>query len=1603
MKTKRILSLILACVMVFTMVPFSGPDYVNAAAITTNLALQGTATASDSEASTLGAANAVDGVVNYDANSGQSRWASNTTSASETSPKWLQVDLGSVQTFQSLEIEWERKNASAYKVQISNDASSWTDVYTAASAPAGYRETIRLSAEATARYVRLYITAYGSNAPKRGADGSDVAVNWNTVSVFEFRVLQTVENTNLALAATATASGAEAATLAAGKAADGAAATRWASEARQASAANPHWLQLDLGTSKTISSFAILWERTNATGYCVEVSDDAQTWSPVFSATSQPAMHQQQVNLAAAVQARYIRVRIDTFNSTGVNAAGTSVTWNTVSIYEFEVYGHPLDIQTETLESVAAGIEVPAISAGDTKMQMPEVPDGFEIEFIGADYEQIIGRDLTIYTPIVDKTVSVNFKITKGTESKETNAIAVPVPGNAGITVPENANPEPAVVPELAEWKGSTGNFTISDTSKIVINAAYNAELAKTAEEFKADYEDVTGRTIEIVSGSEADAAAGDFYFTLGAPASEGLMKEGYIAEIGDSVKVRAEDPTGAYWSTRTILQILKQNVTTIPKGITRDYPKFEIRGFIIDVGRKTVELETLKEIAKNMAWYKLNDLQVHLNDCLIFLEDYITIENAYNAYSGFRLESGIKNSEGVGITSTDTYYTKDEFRSFIKDSRDIGVNIIPEIDAPAHALAITKVFPELALESFSGRRPLIDHLNLSNPESIELVKDIFSDYTDGSDPVFDSETTVHIGADEYMANAEQYRAFTDEMLRYIQEDKDRTVRMWGSLTMLKGTTPVRSENVQIDLWNNGWANPQEMYEKGYDLINTQDGTLYMVPAAGYYYDYLNAQSLYSNWKPNVVGNFTLPAGSDQMLGAAYALWNDSIDTRANGISEYDIFDRFFNALPALSEKMWGEGKDKTYAELTQVVAKTATAPNTNPFDKVESIGSEYLNYSFDDAEITDASGNGYDAVSRKNVTQVNGKEGNAIRLAGAESYVETPVKKVGPVNAVSFWIKKDGTSTQEEQIIFESSTKFDNYAIKAVQKETGKVGFSREGYDYSFDYTLPNDTWVHLTIRGMKDKAELYVNNELVSAIGSTAGAQMHTTLVLPIERIGSKTNAFTGLIDEVSVTNGAIPADPSLIPTEGFTITCDNQNAAVSGKEGPAAYAFDGNESTWWHSNYSPKDDLPATIEIDMNAVYNINKFTYVPRTDGNLNGCITSYKLYVRKNASDEWTAITENGTWENSSATKDIKFDAAEARYIKFVAVAGGSGFASASEFKINKVTAAAVTGISLNQTEAVLTGIGSELQLSAEVTPDQASDAAITWETTDAAVAAVDGSGKVTATGEGTVTITARAGDQTASCTVTVQTTPQEKINGFVNRLYDKVLDRTAAAEEIDYYASSLAKKEKTGADVGYGFIFSEEFTNRELGNEAYVEVLYETFMGRASDAGGKAYWINFLENGVSRKYVFKGFVESPEYKDICASSGIDNGTVNLPAAADQNADLTMFVCRLYEKALDRRAESDGLEYHTANILAERVTPVQAAQDFIFSPEFKNRKLSDSDYVKVLYRTFMGREFDQGGLEYHMSRLENGTGREEILLGFAFSPEFKGIIEGFGLK
>ena len=1104
-KASRLLKSSLAVLLAFACVAGSGlPAVVRAEGnagqtpVNTNLAADKTVTAS-AEYGSMPASNLTD-------DDTASRW-----STERDATQWAYVDLGASYDMNYFSVIWESDSvyASAYNIYVSDDTEDWGEPVVSRTDNASGSSEDRLESNVTGQYVKLEVTSMHG---------------YPSVSASDFKVMLKDESQstpqdpeeNVALGRTGYSSSNETADLTADKAFDGDTSTRasrWSSNVGNP----PHWLYVDLGEQRDVKTVRIFWETRKATNYEIQISDDAQDWDTVKTLTERPASTTDTITLDDTVQARYVRLYISASDAKDPDSDGT---WNSISVYEMEVYGGTPAISMGDIGNMIT-VETPTEDSDELVVNLPKV-EGYTVTYNGTDLEQVIDSDLKIYHPVVDKTVNVSFKIVEDeTEDYEFKEIPVTVPGQYAEAESDNA--APAVLPELQEWKGGTGSFTLTGSSRIVYDSE---DLKAAADEMAADFLDLTGREISVVSGDASSVQAGDFFFTMTDDTTLGLMDEGYLMDISDSITVTSETETGAYWATRTILQALKQSdYTTIPQGITRDYPLYKVRGFILDVGRKTFTLDYLEQVVKEMSWYKMNDFQVHLNDNLIGLENK---EDPMTAYSAFRLENDtvkeggyLTDAEGnpltvdgeelqyeQDLTSTDLWYTKEEFKNFIQESRELGVNIVPEIDTPAHSLALTKVLPELRYGT-SGRQN--DHLDLvdSYDQCLAFVQTIFSEYLD--EGVFDQDTIVHIGADEYNASSEAYRKFVNDMIDFVEET-GRQARVWGSFTAASQGEDIDAEGVQINLWNFGYANMDKMYEDGFDLINCNDGNYYIVPNAGYYYDYLSDGTMY-NLAINTISGVTIPAGDKQMVGGAFAVWNDMTDYLDNGVSEYDVYDRISN-MSLFAAKLWGKGD----LDLTGAQARSeelGDAPRTNFGYEVDSATDEYMNLPMDELKDTSANNFAVNEGENASIVEVDGK--NALELNGGTSYITTGLETAGLGNDLRVKVKRTSDST-DEQILFESPYG----SIKAVQAETGKVGFSRERYDYSFNYTLPLNEWVELEFKNQQNSIQLYVNGELVDTIGDgerVEGRPLLATMMFPMSVIGSETNSFIGYVDDVRI----------------------------------------------------------------------------------------------------------------------------------------------------------------------------------------------------------------------------------------------------------------------------------------------------------------------------------------------------------------------------------------------------------------------------------------------------------------------------------------------------
>ncbi|MBP5491563.1 MAG: DUF4214 domain-containing protein [Clostridiales bacterium] len=241
------------------------------------------------------------------------------------------------------------------------------------------------------------------------------------------------------------------------------------------------------------------------------------------------------------------------------------------------------------------------------------------------------------------------------------------------------------------------------------------------------------------------------------------------------------------------------------------------------------------------------------------------------------------------------------------------------------------------------------------------------------------------------------------------------------------------------------------------------------------------------------------------------------------------------------------------------------------------------------------------------------------------------------------------------------------------------------------------------------------------------------------------------------------------------------------------------------------------------------------------------------------------------------------------------------------------------------------------------------------------------------------------------------------VGDFVERLYTVALGRASEETGKNYWVMELLKGTKTGGDCGLFFLMSDEFRNRNLSEDDFVEILYKTFFDRASEADGKAYWLGELRSGAkSRDDVIRCFIDSVEWCNVCADFGVKPGAPTAKATrAGQKA--TDFATRLYTCCLGREPEQGGLAYWSLALTNREQSGYPAAKFFFTSDEFVNMNLPNEEYVRRLYTTFMDREPEADGFAYWVGLLQGGANRDDVLVAFAQCPEFAVICMNYGIE
>ena len=508
--------------------------------------------------------------------------------------------------------------------------------------------------------------------------------------------------------------------------------------------------------------------------------------------------------------------------------------------------------------------------------------------------------------------IALSFLLLVGCGSDSNDAPGTNNPGtnpNGNTSQPGTASDgRPLTIPALREWQGSEGQYQLRDGARIV---AASSELMPVADVLADDLKELTGVAIPIASGS---ANSGDILLTLG-ETDPRLGNEGYRLTVGDKISIRATEAAGAFYGTRSLLQMLNQSFV-IAAGEALDWPRYPERGFMIDVGRKYFSADWIKRHLKEAAFLKMNLYHFHFS------------EN-----EGFRVES-TSHPEIV----SEEHITKDEVREIVALASRYFITVIPEIGMPGHMGAALAPHPELQLKDLLGQASA-NNLDVSHPDAPQFVRDLLEEYL----PLFPGPYW-HTGGDEYIATTQyllypQLEAYAKEKYGPDANGKDaifghinwvadlvaehgKSTRAWND-DLNGGSAVSVNPDIDIEWWTDFQPlgdiifipTPQELLNRGHRIHNASNWPTYLTPggpsaaqlppdmaaAYGSWDVHQFAGALYTG--PIHLPYKTVAADEPRNLGVKFHFWsNDEFGTLG---SEEKIAGDIAPRLRVIAQKGW--------------------------------------------------------------------------------------------------------------------------------------------------------------------------------------------------------------------------------------------------------------------------------------------------------------------------------------------------------------------------------------------------------------------------------------------------------------------------------------------------------------------------------------------------------------------------------------------------------------------------------------------------------------------------------------------------------------------------
>lgn len=457
------------------------------------------------------------------------------------------------------------------------------------------------------------------------------------------------------------------------------------------------------------------------------------------------------------------------------------------------------------------------------------------------------------------------------------------------------------LIPQAQSVTIGNGSFPLQELRSMQVPPEWN----ETAKAFTELVQKTTGVSLTI---SDIDAP-------LSLVKNDKLTEEAYTLEIERGrIVLEANDAQGISNALATLHQlILTAKDNKLPIINIQDKPRFGYRGLMLDCSRHFWTVDELKETLSQMAFFKLNKLQMHLTDnnaWRLAMDQYPELTAKGTYYSDFPDLSG-------------KYYSTNDLKEIVKYAQALGIEIIPEVDLPGHAIALLAAMPQLSckggtFEAYPEELPLNQRkrgnenmLCIGNPESIRFAQEV----VDALIQIFPSEY-IHLGGDEVPTAiwekcpkcqalykkegmkepGELQDYFTRKMSEYIRS-KGKIMVGWDEINDRHAATPEDMLTVWRD---NGLKAQKAALERGIPVV--------MCPQHGCYLDWGyagNSTRKVYEWDP--VTSQVTPEQEALVKGGQGALWTERVATQDR--VEWMLYPR----LAALSEVFWTNASKRNW------------------------------------------------------------------------------------------------------------------------------------------------------------------------------------------------------------------------------------------------------------------------------------------------------------------------------------------------------------------------------------------------------------------------------------------------------------------------------------------------------------------------------------------------------------------------------------------------------------------------------------------------------------------------------------------------------------------